>query len=149
MSCYQCRVRWIIVTVMGVLAAMGCAGMEAPSPMPLKTPTPDPPNGSANHGGSPEYLAGMNLFQENCSQCHGQKGTGSDLGPPLIHEVYYSYHHPDFAFRAAIKRGVQAHHWNFGNMPSVPDLSEENVENIICYVRSLQRDSGMPVAVAC
>ncbi len=149
MSCYQCRLRWLIVTVMGVLAAVGCAGMEAPSPMPLKTPTPDPPSGSVNETGSPEYLVGMDLFQRNCSQCHGQKATGSEVGPPLIHEVYHPYHHPDFSFRAAINRGVPAHHWHFGSMPAVPDLSEGDVENIICYVRSLQRDSGMPVTAAC
>lgn len=149
MSCCHCRIRWIIVAVMGILAAMGCAGMEPSSPMPFKTPTPDPQNGPVNEAGSPEYLAGMGLFQANCSQCHGQKATGSDEGPPLIHEVYHPYHHPDFSFRAAIKRGVPPHHWHFGRMPPVPDLSEADVENIICYVRSLQRDSGMPVAAAC
>ncbi len=149
MKCCHCRLCWMIVTAMGVLAAMGCAGMENPSPMPYKTPTLDPINGQFNEMGSPEYLRGMNLFQESCSQCHGQKATGNDDGPPLIHEVYYPYHHPDFSFRVAIKRGVPAHHWHFGDMPPVPDLVEADVENIICYVRSLQRDSGLPVTVAC
>ena len=134
---------------MGVLAAMGCAGLESPSPMPYKTPTPDPPNQPVNEMGSREYLAGMGRFQQYCSQCHGEKATGSEVGPPLIHEVYHPYHHPDFSFRAAVKRGVPAHHWHFGSMPPVPSLSEADVESIICYVRSLQRDSGMPVEVAC
>ena len=152
-----CRCRWgvycllvgLFVGAVGVMTAPACAGMEAPTPMLLMTPTPDPTNVPAIPTGSPDYLAGMDLFGSNCAQCHGAKATGSDLGPPLIHEVYHPYHHPDFAFHAAVNRGVPRHHWYFGDMPSVPDLTDGQVDQIICYVRSLQRDSGMPVQLSC
>ena len=146
---HDCRIYYLIICVASVLAATGCAGLETPTAIPYRTPTPDPTGGPVNEKGSPKYLEGMELFRQSCSECHGDKGTGSETGPPLIHEAYHPYHHPDFSFKAAVKRGVPAHHWHFGNMPPVPDLSEADVENIICYVRSLQDASGMPGIAPC
>ena len=132
-----------------LLLAVGCAGMEAPTPMDYKTPTPDPVDSLVTEEGSDIYMSGMELFRANCAVCHGDKGTGSDTGPPLIHEYYHPYHHPDFAFHAAVMSGVSRHHWEYGDMPPVSGLNEDDVEKIICYVRSLQQDSGMPVISPC
>lgn len=132
-----------------LLLAVGCAGMEAPTPMDYKTPTPDPVDTPVSEVGSDSYLSGMGLFRANCAQCHGDKATGSDSGPPLIHEYYHPYHHPDFTFHTAVMSGVSQHHWLYGDMAPVPGLKEEDVDKIICYVRTLQRDSGMPVVPAC
>ena len=139
----------LAAAAMGVMAATACVGMEKPTPMVMKTPTPDPTNTVNTEIGSPTYLAGLDLFNRNCAQCHGEKATGSDAGPPLIHEVYQPYHHPDFSFHAAVNKGVPAHHWFYGDMPPIPGLSHEDVEKIICYVRQLQDDSGMPAGNAC
>ncbi|MYC29683.1 MAG: cytochrome c, partial [Chloroflexi bacterium] len=97
----------------------------------------------------PTYLAGRELFGANCAQCHGSTATGTDLGPPLVHRLYVPSHHPDFSFQAAVANGVITHHWFFGDMPPVPGLTEADVDNIICYVRTLQRDGGLPVEVSC
>ena len=140
---------FLLAVAMGVMAATACVGMEEPTPMVMKTPTPDPTNTVNTETGSPTYLAGLDLFNMNCAQCHGEKATGSEVGPPLIHEVYQSYHHPNFSFHAAVNKGVPAHHWFYGDMPPIPGLSNEDVEKIICYVRKLQDDSGMPAGDAC
>lgn len=142
-------INWLVLALVGLIITVACAGLEEPTPMQVKTPTPDPTNTVTIETGSPAYLAGKDLFNANCSQCHGQKATGSDVGPPLIHEYYLPYHHPDFAFHSAVNRGVPMHHWFFGDMPPVPGLSEQDVDHIICYVRSLQKDSGMPTNVSC
>ena len=142
-------INWPVWALLGLLFAVGCAGLEAPTPISVVTPTPDPPNAVATETGSPAYLAGRELFNTNCSVCHGEKATGSDTGPPLIHAYYQPYHHPDFSFHSAVNRGVPMHHWFFGDMPPVPGLSEQDVNHIICYVRNLQKDSGMPVKVSC
>ena len=112
-----CLVVGLIVGTLGIVAASACAGMEKPTPMVVKTPTPDPAHLANTETGSPDYLTGMELFVSNCAQCHGEKATGSDFGPPLIHEAYHPYHHPDFSFYAAVNRGVSRYHWYFGNMP--------------------------------
>lgn len=90
-----------------------------------------------------EAEAGQALFDENCVTCHGQNATGSDQGPPLIHRIYEPNHHGDMSFRLAAKNGVRAHHWNFGNMPPVEGVSDEDVIKITRYVRELQKANGI------
>ena len=142
-------INWLVWAFAGIMMTGACVGLQEPTPMQVEMPTPDPPNTVTTQTGSPDYLAGMELFNDNCLLCHGEKATGSDAGPPLIHAYYQPYHHPDFAFHSAVNRGVPMHHWFFGDMPPVPGLSEQDVDQIICYVRTLQKNSGMPVSVSC
>ena len=86
---------------------------------------------------------GAALFAENCARCHGDAGDGTDMGPPLVHKLYEPGHHPDFSFQRAVKNGVIAHHWDFGDMPPVAGLSEDEVTQIIAYIRGLQREGGI------
>lgn len=92
--------------------------------------------------GSPQADGGQ-LFANNCSRCHGEAADGTTMGPPLVHILYEPGHHPDFSFQNAVKNGVISHHWNFGDMAPVPGLSEDEVTQIIAYVRDLQREGGI------
>lgn len=93
-------------------------------------------------GGSPEQ-EGAQLFAENCARCHGAAADGTNMGPPLVHRIYEPGHHSDFSFQNAVKNGVVSHHWDFGDMPPVAGLSEDDVTRIIAYVRGLQREGGI------
>ena len=86
---------------------------------------------------------GQVAFDNNCAGCHGAKAAGSDKGPPLIHKIYEPSHHGDFAFLAAAKNGVRAHHWRFGDMQPVPGVTDKQVEWIVRYVREMQRANGI------
>ena len=86
---------------------------------------------------------GEALFSANCSVCHGEIGDGSNSGPPLVHKIYEPGHHPDFSFQNAVRNGVRSHHWNFGDMPPVTGVSDDELESIIAYVRDLQREAGI------
>lgn len=92
---------------------------------------------------SEKAQAGEIAFNANCSLCHGANAAGTNLGPPLVHKIYEPNHHQDFSFRNAVQNGVQAHHWQFGNMPPAPQVAEDDIERIICYVRELQRANGI------
>ena len=92
---------------------------------------------------SDKARAGQTAFNANCALCHGANAAGTSLGPPLVHKIYEPGHHQDLAFRNAVQNGVQSHHWQFGNMPAVMTVSEDDVERIICYVRELQRANGI------
>ncbi|MCC5960413.1 MAG: cytochrome c [Rhodobacteraceae bacterium] len=88
--------------------------------------------------------AGATLFAQNCATCHGDHGAGAEgIGPPLVHIIYETSHHPDGAFYAAVQLGVQAHHWDYGNMPRQPDLTEGQIARIIDYIRAVQRENGI------
>lgn len=96
----------------------------------------------------PELTAGQSLgkrrFDENCAACHGENAGGREgVAPPLVHKIYEPNHHGDISFQMAAKNGVRAHHWPFGDMPPVPNVSEGDVENIIAYIRALQRENGI------
>jgi len=90
-----------------------------------------------------EGLDGASLFAQACSECHGADLTGTDQGPPLLHDFYVPGHHADIAFFFAIRRGTRAHHWNFGDMPPVEGLSDDQAEAVVAFVRETQRAAGI------
>ncbi len=92
---------------------------------------------------SPLARMGARLFTENCARCHGENATGTDHGPPLLHDIYNPGHHPDEAFYRAVRRGVPQHHWHFGNMPPLPEVKRRHVQAIVAWIRELQRANGI------
>lgn len=102
--------------------------------------------GIAQPAGSPtpaEYRKGEAKFRANCLRCHGESAAGTTQGPPLAHKIYEPNHHGDAAFQRAAANGVRAHHWRFGDMPRIEGVTPEDVEQIIQYVRWLQREAGI------
>ena len=92
---------------------------------------------------SQEAKAGEALFEANCRACHGLNAAGTNLGPPLIHDIYNPGHHSDKAFYLAAATGVRQHHWPYGDMPPQPQVSREEVTQIIRYVREVQEANGI------
>ena len=92
---------------------------------------------------SPEQQTGRALFDANCTECHGQNALGSVRGPSLLHRIYEPSHHSDLAFLLAVRKGVRAHHWKYGNMPTIDGISDNEVVQITAYVRALQRANGI------
>lgn len=82
-------------------------------------------------------------FNQYCASCHGQNGNGTQQGPPLVHETYRYGHHANLSFHMAVRDGVRAHHWHFGDMKPLPDVTPEATENIIAYIRNEQRKAGI------
>lgn len=91
----------------------------------------------------PNPAIGKKLFDKNCASCHGSDLKGSDKGPPFLHPVYVPSHHGDASFQMAVKQGVTAHHWRFGNMPAISSVTPDDVAHITAYVRQMQRQAGI------
>lgn len=91
---------------------------------------------------SPEASEGARYFTAVCAACHGESGTGTEKGPPLIHDIYNPGHHSDEAFFRAARFGVQQHHWPFGAMPP-QQLTRAEVARIVTYIRELQVANGI------
>lgn len=123
---WQCGVLGfgIVAGLVGLLASGSCANQEAGT-----TPA--------------DVLKGEGLFKANCLRCHGERGTGTTQGPPLVHKIYEPNHHADVAFQRAAANGVRAHHWQFGDMPMIEAVTPQDVAEIIRYVRWLQRQAGI------
>jgi len=90
----------------------------------------------------PAGSAGAELYQQACASCHGADLRGTDQGPSHLSQVYEPGHHPDRSFRAAIISGSPAHHWDFGDMPPVPGLDDDEIDAIIAYIREQQAIHG-------
>lgn len=93
---------------------------------------------------SADARLGETAFDAYCAECHGKNAAGRQgMGPPLVHEIYEPAHHGDMAFRLAAKTGVRAHHWAFGSMPPVEEISESEIDDVTLYIRELQRENGI------
>jgi mono/diheme cytochrome c family protein len=88
---------------------------------------------------SSEGTIGMTAFETYCIECHGKNAAGTDKGPPLVHPIYRPGHHGDFSFVRAVTLGVPQHHWLFGSMPPQPAIRREEIDQIVVYLRELQR----------
>jgi mono/diheme cytochrome c family protein len=86
---------------------------------------------------------GQEDFKANCAACHGERGGGTDQGPPLIHKIYEPGHHSDGAFFLAVQRGVRQHHWSFGNMPPQPQVTGREAALILEFIREVQVANGI------
>ncbi|MCK8462530.1 cytochrome c [Aliiroseovarius sp. S1339] len=87
---------------------------------------------------------GQKVFLAKCASCHGETAGGRNgLGPPLIHKIYEPSHHGDMAFFRAAELGVRAHHWKFGNMAPVEDITRAEVADVVAFIRAVQRENGI------
>jgi mono/diheme cytochrome c family protein len=87
--------------------------------------------------------AGAQVFGLRCAGCHGPDAGGTATGPTLVDPIYRPAHHADASFLLAVRRGVAAHHWRFGNMPPMPEVNADDLASIIRYVREVQRANGV------
>lgn len=122
------RLRLLLLGIAFVGLPALAQGWQVPQPSPGLMPNP---------------TVGKALYERSCASCHGAELTGSDKGPPFLHRIYIPSHHGDAAFQLAVKNGVRAHHWNFGDMKPVPEVSADDVAHITAYVRAKQRGAGI------
>jgi len=127
------RKRQFAAALLAMLSLSAAAdGWQIPQPSPGLLPNP---------------ATGKPLFEKFCSACHGVDLKGSEngpqKGPPLLHRIYEPSHHADASFQLAARNGVRAHHWPFGDMAPVPQVSTDEVAHITAYVRAEQRKVGI------
>jgi mono/diheme cytochrome c family protein len=91
---------------------------------------------------SPGAEEGRAAFARFCAACHGPAAGGSGTGPALVHRMYHPALHADVAFELAVRDGVRAHHWRFGDMPPIP-AARADVARITEYLRALQKANGI------
>ena len=126
-------IRWIPVMILtGVWFSAGCNSNTQQPPLAVtavKTPE--------------EFAKGEAAFNRYCAACHGIAAAGTDHGPTFIHRVYEPNHHGDPAFVLAPRKGVRAHHWNFGDMPKIEGVADDDLKEIVGYIRWLQGQAGI------
>jgi mono/diheme cytochrome c family protein len=135
------QAKWVLsIGGIAVLVAIGLLWLTGTLSFQREPPSVQPFTGKSV---PPEFATGETLFNTHCSICHGPSGVGTDQGPSFLWKVYAPSHHSDESFYLAVQQGVRAHHWLFGNMPALPHVTEDEVTQIIPYVRWLQQQAGV------
>ncbi len=112
---------------------------QALLPPPLESgPPPGKPVYVRQNMYSQVGLAGKELYQQQCAQCHGDDAKGTLLGPSLGHPAYQGGRLSRQDFHRAVSEGVRARRWTFGDMPANEQLSFNDIELIARYVREVQ-----------
>ena len=93
-------------------------------------------------GGGALLDRGAEVYETSCASCHGVELGGTDKGPPHLSIVYEPNHHGDDSFRSAIANGAPQHHWEYGGMPAIEGLTDDDVEAVIAFVRAEQERQG-------
>jgi len=91
----------------------------------------------------PELEKGERFFNTFCANCHGLNAKGTGFAPTFLTKIYEPNQHPDTVFMSAPLTGVRAHHWNFGDMPRIDQIREEELREIILYIRWMQKEAGI------
>ena len=92
---------------------------------------------------TPALNLGKLNYDAYCGECHGENTVGSDKGPPFLHRVYHPGHHGDQSFFIASKQGARAHHFGFGDMKPVENVTDPQLQTIVDYVRAVQKANGL------
>jgi putative heme-binding domain-containing protein len=92
--------------------------------------------GSASAQSFTQAAPGKQLFDAHCTDCHGINGTG-DEAPAINHPLSAD----DAALHKIIRDGLPD-----GRMPRVRRMTEEEVDQLVAYVRVLGRGASTPIA---
>ena len=117
----------------GLLAGLGVWAAYRDEPAPtVRVPELSP----AGSGGAGGVSAELRVLPWRCRPGHGHRSASHprDLsaGPSR-----------GLAFELAVRRGVRAHHWRFGDMPPQPTITPDAIHMITRYVRELQQANGI------
>ena len=126
-------------TTLTTTVAASAQPLSADSADPTSTTATQVPTSTSSAPAAPDGAA---VYQQFCAECHGADLRGTDKGPSQLSIIYEPNHHGDFAYRVAIREGTRAHHWGFGDMPPVEDISDLEIEKVISYIRAEQQRLG-------
>lgn len=83
-------------------------------------------------------IAGRNLFQTMCTDCHGHGADGTERGPNLTAAEYHRQSYGKKSFHAAVKAGLVRQPGALRVSHQFPKLSFNELERLERYVRELQ-----------
>ncbi|GIW40019.1 MAG: hypothetical protein KatS3mg076_0596 [Candidatus Binatia bacterium] len=95
---------------------------------------------SASHAADPE--AGKEIYAKRCAYCHGESGRGDGPAGRLLEPPPTNFADPDYWARADVakmKDAIRNGRQGTAMMPFAPSLSEEDIDNLLSYLRTFGR----------
>jgi alcohol dehydrogenase (cytochrome c) len=75
--------------------------------------------------------AGRKSFETRCARCHGADGNGGEMGPPITLRLWNQSHEQ---LVKLVHEGLPVR-----GMPPTPDISDSELEELIKFLRTIQR----------
>ncbi len=101
-----------------------------PEATPTSEPTAAPTEASPSAAG--DISNGQELFAAKCAPCHGPEGEGTSIAPDSLNDAEFLADLTDEGLATVIRMGVA------GKMPASPQLSDQEVLDLIALLRSWQ-----------
>jgi cytochrome c5 len=83
-------------------------------------------------GAGGDAANGQTVFTSNCAPCHGSTGQGTSIAPDALNDADFLAGLTDDDLTTVIRTGVE------GRMPPFSDLSEQDVLDLLAFLRSWQ-----------
>ena len=100
------------------------------------------PSRTAGTPDEPDLAAGEQTYMDFCGSCHGRDFEGSSQGPSQLDVQFAPERTSDEEFREAIRNGAPKEFYDFTAMPAIGSLDDQEIANVIAYVRSVQEERG-------
>ncbi|HEX2253916.1 MAG TPA: c-type cytochrome [Thermoanaerobaculia bacterium] len=128
-------------------------GLVLLSPAPSRAQAaPEPDLGSEE-----QRAAGKVVYDKWCAQCHGDSGAGDGIAAPYLHPAPRDFTSGKYKFRStpfgalptdedlrrAIREGLP-----YTGMPPFPLLSDDEVTDVVYYLKTFSDSFGNPAAYA-
>ncbi|BCE00778.1 c-type cytochrome [Marinicellulosiphila megalodicopiae] len=123
----------LILTSSVITLLIGCKATPKMDPLEHQAMTIK----NVNVTGIADHLPGFDVYkQQGCNACHGEKLEGGLKGPPIIFALYSPSSHSDARLDKSIRQGVKQDHWYFGDMPGYPDMSKQDMKQLINFINT-------------
>ena len=86
---------------------------------------------------------GRTAFARHCASCHGRMAKGTSHGPGLLGKAFGASVMPDEAIRSAVLSGAPTENAAYCPMGASPKIAPGELDEIIGFLRELQRLRGM------
>lgn len=136
----------LCATALAGVWAWGCGGQksseQASTPPPAET-TPPPAqaamdSNAAASTGAGDAAKGEVVYKARCVLCHGTEGRGDGVGAAALNPKPRNHHDQTYMHSRTDAQLLEVIHNGKGQMPAWKSvLSEEEMKNVLAYVRKL------------
>jgi mono/diheme cytochrome c family protein len=104
-------------------------------------------------GSESQREAGKMLYEKKCSQCHGENGDGQGIAADRFSPLPRNFTRAQFKIRTTANgelptdsdlKKIIRNGMPYTAMPPWPDLSDEEIENLVYYIKSFSDDFADP-----
>jgi mono/diheme cytochrome c family protein len=101
-----------------------------------------PDRGEVTGTSAPNATDGEQVYSDYCAACHGADFEGTTQGPSHLDPAFDPELTTDADYEAAIREGAETEDFEFVRMPPIRSLDDQQIADVIAYIRRVQEERG-------